>query len=190
MTPYLNFLCSKAFMISLGYMVLIIIDLVLLTLGLYLGERATAVSMAGVGLVSFFGVIALVNGAAGTGALDSGEMRKAITAAFITVYLTFVGLTFVHQYPFGMQEDFTKLVGAIMLFYFGSSSFRDYLAAKAGRPADPSINTPPASVDSSLALDPSSASVDLQNTIQIITPAPSISNTNDAATAGAKSGDS
>lgn len=170
MSPYLNFLCSRAFMISLGYMVLVIIDLALLTLGIYLGERATAVSTAGVGIVSFFGVIALVNGAAGTGALDNGEMRKAITAAFITVYLTFVGLTFVHPYPFSMQDDFSKLVGAIVLFYFGSSSFRDYLAAKAGRPADPTINTAPAGIDSSLAVDPAAPSVDLQNNIQIITP--------------------
>jgi hypothetical protein len=175
----LTFVCSKAFMASLGYAVVILADVSMLAIGLHYGPNATAISIAGVGLVSFFGVIGLVNGSVGNGSLDNGEMRKAITAAFITVYLTVVGLTFVHPYPFGLQDDFTKLVGAIVLFYFGSSSFRDYLAAKAARPADASINTPAAPDSVSSKDSDSSSGGEVQNNktsllqnIQIISPNP------------------
>jgi len=178
--PYLRFICSRAYMTSLGYAVVVACAIGLLFFGLHYGPNATAVAIAGVGLLSFFSVIGLVNGATGDGSLNNGEIRKAITAAFITVYLTVVGLTFIKPYPFHMQDDFTKLVGAIVLFYFGSSSFRDYLAVKAMKAADPSINTPPAP-DKDSDSDSSGKVNDVQNNapslsqnIQIISPNPAV----------------
>jgi hypothetical protein len=178
--PYLRFICSRAYMTSLGYAVVVAIDIALLAFGLQYGQDAEAAAIAGVGLISFFSVIGLVNGATGDGSLNNGEIRKAITAAFITVYLTVVSLSIVKHDPFPLQNDFTMLVGSIVMFYFGSSTYRDYLSNKTAQSTantviTPINNTPPApDTDPDDGGDSQKGQTTLSQNIQIISPNPAV----------------
>ena len=83
-----------------------------------------------VGIIVFFSVLRIANYLSGTKPLNSGEVRQAITASIVVVYLGLlpilifsgsVGIT-----SNGITEsaitNFTYLVIAVVLFYFGSAT--------------------------------------------------------------------
>jgi len=91
----------------------------------------------GIGIVTFFGTLIIVNYMSGTAPLNSGEIRKALTAAVITVYLSFVPLiTFGSiQIPSDgavntIVVNFTWIVGIIIIFYFISRAIEEYAKIK------------------------------------------------------------
>ncbi len=91
----------------------------------------------GIGLVTFFGILLVVNYMSGTSPFNTGEIRKALTGSFITVYLTFVPLITFGSIQIPTQEpvkaiigNFTWIVGIIIIFYFGSRSVEEYIKAK------------------------------------------------------------
>ncbi len=94
-------------------------------------------SVGSVGIVTFFGILMLVNYLSSSPALDKGEMRKAIAGSFIAVYFVLVSLLtftgFGHSNPElagTIIGHFTSLVKIIIIFYFGSSMVREYLKIK------------------------------------------------------------
>ncbi|MBP2046940.1 hypothetical protein [Methanobacterium aggregans] len=119
-------------MISLiGIIDLLIIPIVVFLLGLHMQWI-----FIGMGLVTFFGILLVANYMSGTSPFDTGEIRKALTGAFITVYLTFVPIvTFEGAKITGTSANtvianFTWIVGIIIIFYFGSRTVEAYVNGK------------------------------------------------------------
>ena len=97
-------------------------------------------SVGSIGLITFLGILMLVNYLSESPALDRGEMRKAIAGSFIAVYFALVSLlTFTGFSPSSEKlaetiiGHFTYLVGIVVIFYFGSSGVREYLKFKERR---------------------------------------------------------
>lgn len=118
--------------IILGVIDLVLVPLVITLLGIPLQWIFVSI-----GLITFFGIILVVNYMSGTAPLNTGEIRKALTVSFITVYFAFVPLM-----AFGAVKipqngqlqsivtNFTWIIGAIIIFYFGSRSVEEYIKAK------------------------------------------------------------
>jgi len=94
-------------------------------------------SVGSIGIITFLGILILVNYLSNSAAFDKGEMRKAIAGSFIAVYFALVSLlTFTGFSPSSEKlaetiiGHFTYLVGIVVIFYFGSSAVRDYLKMK------------------------------------------------------------
>ncbi len=94
-------------------------------------------SVGSIGVITFLGILMLVNYLSKSAALDKGEMRKAIAGSFIAVYFALVSLlTFTGFSPSSEKlaetiiGHFTYLVGIVVIFYFGSSAVREYLKMK------------------------------------------------------------
>ncbi len=98
-------------------------------------------SLCGVGIVSFIGILVLVNATSKDPNFEKGEMRKAITGGFFLFYFVVMGL-FVAS-GFGEQSNaqiqtvieqlmtpLSYLAGAIGAYYFGSRSFEKFLGAR------------------------------------------------------------
>ena len=92
-----------------------------------------------IGLITFLGILMLVNYLSESLAFDRGEMRKAIAGSFIAVYFALVSLlTFTGFCPSSEKlaetiiGHLTYLVGIVVVFYFGSSPVREYLKFKKG----------------------------------------------------------
>ena len=118
--------------IILGIIDLLIIPLIITLLGISL-----LWIFLGIGVVTFFGTLIIANYMSGTGQFNSGEIRKAITTSVIVVYLIFIPLiTFGSiQIPNdgtvkGIVQNFTWIVGIIVVFYFISRSIEEYGKAK------------------------------------------------------------
>lgn len=127
---------KKAFQMAILIGVLDILALLLGTLKLV----HIAWSVGSIGVITFLGILMLVNYLSGSPALDEGEMRKAITGSFVAVYFALVSLlTFGGFYPSGTElaktiiGHFTTLIKIIVIFYFGSSGVREYLKFKERR---------------------------------------------------------
>lgn len=90
-----------------------------------------------IGLITFFGVVVIVNYMSGTSPLDTGEIRKAVTVSFITVYFVFVPIVTFGSIRIPQDEpfktiitNFTWIVGLIIAFYFGSRVIEEYVKSK------------------------------------------------------------
>ena len=114
-------------------MIIGIIDLLILPIIVTLLGIPLQWIFLGIGIVTFFGTLIIVNYMSGTAPLNSGEIRKALTASVITVYLSFVPLiTFGSiQIPSDsavktIVVNFTWIVGIIIVFYFVSRAIEEY----------------------------------------------------------------
>ncbi len=114
--------------ILLGVIDILIIPIIITLLGIPLQWI-----FLGIGVVTFFGTLIIVNYMSGTVQFNSGEIRKALTTSIITVYLIFVPLiTFgTIQIPNDVVvkpivENFTWIVGIIIIFYFVSRAIEEY----------------------------------------------------------------
>lgn len=118
-------------------MILGVIDLLIIPLIVTLLNIPLQWIFLGIGVVTFFGTLIIANYMSGTGQFNSGEIRKAVTTSVITVYLIFIPLiTFGSiQIPNdgtvkGIVQNFTWIVGIIVVFYFISRSIEEYAKVK------------------------------------------------------------
>ncbi len=116
----------------LGLLDLVIVPLIINLLGIPL--QWIFVSM---GLVTFLGIMLIVNYMSGTSPFNTGEIRKAITVSLITVYLAFVPLmTFgMVVLPLGASAqsvvtNFSWLIAAVIVLYFSSRPIEEYIKTK------------------------------------------------------------
>lgn len=117
----------------LAFMV-VFADLAMIGTAFWLQQAMYAgAAIAGVGLVTFIGVLFATNRLSNAPDLDKGEFRKALTAAFVIVYFTLIGLSASNRFDpsanaFMMQltDHFIWLIGMIVGAYFLSSGVRDW----------------------------------------------------------------
>ncbi len=86
------------------------------------------------GLVTFLGIMLIVNYMSATSPFNTGEIRKAITVSLVTVYLAFVPLmTFgMVILPLGTSAqtvvtNFTWLIAVIIVLYFSTRPIEEYI---------------------------------------------------------------
>ncbi len=90
----------------------------------------------GIGIVTFFGLLLLVNYMSGTSSYNTGEIRKAVTGSFIIMYLIFVPLISFGTInipimgPNQAIVSFTWIVGIVVIFYFVSRTIEEYAKIK------------------------------------------------------------
>jgi hypothetical protein len=89
------------------------------------------------GIITFFGILLIVNYMSGSSPLDTGEIRKALTGSFVILYfvlvplITFGGITVTQgEAVKTIITNFTWIVGAIIIFYFGSRAVEEYVKIK------------------------------------------------------------
>ncbi len=116
---------------------LIIIDLVIIPLIIYLMGFPVYWLFVSMGLVTFFGMVVLVNYMSGTAPLNTGEVRKALTVSFVAVYfammplLAFGGVQYIPGQPVTILiQSFTAIMAIIIGFYFGTRAIEKYVKAK------------------------------------------------------------
>lgn len=114
-----------------------VIDLLIIPLIVTLLNLSLEWIFLGIGIVTFFGTLIIANYLSGTAEFNSGEIRKAVTAAVITVYLSFIPLIAFGSIHIpddgtvkGIVQNFTWIVGIIIVFYFISRSIEEYAKIK------------------------------------------------------------
>jgi hypothetical protein len=117
--------------ISLG------IALVLTLVGAYLIgslihnlNAARAVGVFAVGVIAFLGTLSMAHRGS-TGPYESGEVRVAVTCAFMMVYFAILGIFLfsineVGTFGQGLVNNLTSLFGVVVGFYFASSAVVEY----------------------------------------------------------------
>jgi hypothetical protein len=117
--------------------VLGVLDLVVIPLIITLLAIPLQWIFVSIGLVTFLGMILIVNYMSGTSPFNSGEIRKAITVSLITVYLAFVPLmTFgMVVLPLGASAqsvvtNFSWLIAAVIVLYFSTRPIEEYIKSK------------------------------------------------------------
>jgi hypothetical protein len=90
-----------------------------------------------IGVITFFGILLIANYMSGTSPFDTGEVRKALTGSFIIMYFALVPLLSFGSIIIPADEpiktiitNFTWIVGAIVIFYFGSRTVEEYVRSK------------------------------------------------------------
>jgi hypothetical protein len=119
--------------------VIALLDVLVLILGLRFEFFHITWSIGSVGVITFFGTLMLINQLSESQNVDKGEMRKAMAASFIIVYFALLSLLTNSELGSSNSElsrviieHFTYLVGIIIVFYFGSSTVREYINKKQG----------------------------------------------------------
>ncbi len=118
-------------------MIIGVIDLIVLPLLIIALKIHLSWIFMGIGIVTFLGILIIANYMSGTTPLNSGEIRKALTASVITVYLTFIPLITFGTVQISNQVavrfivgSFTWIVGIIIILYFVSRAVEDYAKIK------------------------------------------------------------
>ena len=117
---------------------IVVFDVIVLYLGTSnLLNISIIFSVCSVGVITFIGILMLVNAVSESSSFDMGEMRKAITGSFIVVYFAVMALlvfrgveTVDNELSKTIIEHFTYLMGIIIVFYFGSRGVIEYLKYK------------------------------------------------------------
>jgi protein-S-isoprenylcysteine O-methyltransferase Ste14 len=117
-----------------------VIDLALLGAGLHWDTRVPAAwlawSVGAIAMVTFLGALILVHKARDNEATQTQQMRIAITASFVMVYLVLLGLSAFRLAPIGdngkpipqpattgsLISSFTALMATIVAFYFATTT--------------------------------------------------------------------
>ena len=112
-------------------------DLVIIPLLIFLLKIPIQWIFTGIGIVTFFGILLVANYMSGTSPFNTGEVRKALTGAFVVEYFTFLPIvTFGGaSIPSGeplktVIANFTWIIAVIIVFYFGSRSVEEYVKVK------------------------------------------------------------
>jgi hypothetical protein len=112
----------------LGGLDLVVVPLIIILLGIPLQWIFVSI-----GLVTFLGIMLIVNYMSGTSPFNTGEIRKAITVSLITVYLAFVPLMAFGgvSFPTGTSKtivtNFTWIIGAVIVLYFTTRPIEEYI---------------------------------------------------------------
>jgi hypothetical protein len=118
-----------------------IILIVMLTAAYYIGSRipnlnaTRAIAVFAIGVVSFLGMLSLSHRDTAGSAYDSGQVRVAVTTAFMMVYFAALGIFLfstndVGDFGRSLMDNLTSLFGVIMGFYFAASAVEAYSKAK------------------------------------------------------------
>lgn len=114
-----------------------VIDLLIIPLIVTLLNISLQWIFLGIGIVTFFGTLIIANYMSGTSQFNSGEIRKAVTTSVIMVYLSFIPLIAFGSIQIpndgtikGIVQNFTWIVGIIIVFYFISRSIEEYAKIK------------------------------------------------------------
>jgi hypothetical protein len=124
---------SLKIIMAIGVIDLILLPLLTVMLGIPLQWI-----FVGIGIVTFFGILLLVNYMSGSSSYNSGEVRTAVTGSFVTVYLILLPLISLGSVnipslnPLTAIGYFTWIVGAVVIFYFVSGSLEQYVKIKYG----------------------------------------------------------
>ena len=100
--------------------------------GLQLNE--ISISIAGVGLITFFGMLIISSYHALHQPDSKGTMRKAIASSMVSVYLVLLGLAFSdrlsnipNEQSMILLQNFSWVIMTIVGFYFGSKGAIEFL---------------------------------------------------------------
>lgn len=117
--------------------ILAIIDLIIIPLLVTLLHIPVQWIFISIGIITFFGILIIANYMSGTSPFDTGEVRKALTGSFVIIYFAFVPLVTFGSIILPSDEpiktiitNFTWIVGAIVIFYFGSRAVEEYVKSK------------------------------------------------------------
>lgn len=132
-----NFRGKKWFNSMKMLVILAMIDLILLPLLLWLLNIPQQWIFIFIGVITFFGILIISNYMSGTSPLNSGEVRKALTSSFVVTYFAFLPLVTYGSVNLPADEpvktivtNFTWIVGAIVIFYFGTRALEEYVKTK------------------------------------------------------------
>jgi len=113
---------------TLMAIIIIILDVIVLYLGT-IRFFNIAWSVGSVGIITFLGILMVINYLSKSYKFCEGEMRKAIAGAFVVVYFSFISLstfsgfgTTDTELSKTLIDNFTVLMEIIIVFYFGSRS--------------------------------------------------------------------
>jgi hypothetical protein len=91
-------------------------------------------SIAGVGMITFFGMLAISSYHSLHNPNSTGTMRKAIASSMISVYVVVLSLLFSGNLPsleneasMTLMENFSYVIMTIIGFYFGSKGATEFL---------------------------------------------------------------
>lgn len=103
-------------------------------------------SIAGVGIVTFFGMLIISSYYSIHNPDSKGTMRKAIATSMISVYVVVLGLLFSDQLPdlqtetaMELMKNFSYIIMTVIGFYFGSKGVTEFLEFWKGREVNDSI---------------------------------------------------
>lgn len=113
---------------------LAVLDLVVVPLIITLLGIPLQWIFASIGIITFFGIMLIVNYMSGTSPFNTGEIRKAITVSLLTVYLAFVPIMAFEliAFPTGASAktivtNFTWIIGAVIVLYFSTRPIEEYI---------------------------------------------------------------
>lgn len=117
--------------------ILAVIDLIVVPLLVTLLKIPIQWIFISIGIITFFGILLIANYMSGTSPFDTGEVRKALTGSFVIIYFSLVPLLTFGSLILPADEsiktiitNFTWIVGAIVIFYFGSRAVEEYVKSK------------------------------------------------------------
>jgi hypothetical protein len=123
---------TVAMIAILGVIDLVLVPLLVTTMGIPVQWIFIAM-----GIITFFGILLVVNYMSGSSPLDTGEIRKALTGTFVILYFVFIPMVTFGGIAVTQGEqvktiitNFTWIVGAIIIFYFGSRAIEEYVKIK------------------------------------------------------------
>ena len=102
----------------------------------FLGQTIGNVSwsIVGVGIVTFFGMLAISSYYSIHNPDSKGTMRKAIAASMISVHIVVLGLLFSDQLPdlqteaaMELMQNFSYVIMTVIGFYFGTKGATEFL---------------------------------------------------------------
>lgn len=132
-----NFRSKKWFNSLKMISILAVIDLIIVPLLVILLNIPVQWIFISIGIITFFGILLIANYMSGTSPFDTGEVRKALTGSFVIIYFALVPLLTFGSLNLPADEsiktiltNFTWIVGAIVIFYFGSRAVEEYVKSK------------------------------------------------------------
>jgi hypothetical protein len=117
-------------------MLLGFLDLVIIPLLIYFSQIPVYWFFISIGLITFLGMIIVVNYMSGTAPMDTGEIRKSLTVSFIVVYFALIPLIALggSNLPGNsvtiMIQSLTALMAIVIAFYFSTSAVEKYVKVK------------------------------------------------------------
>lgn len=116
---------------------LVFVDLVIVPLLVNLLGLPVQWIFISLGVITFFGILLIASYMSGSSPLDTGEVRKAITGAFVVVYFALVpiaafgGLNLVATESIRtLITNFTWIVGIVVILYFGSRAVEEVVKSR------------------------------------------------------------
>jgi len=114
--------------VILGFLDLVVIPAIIVLLSIPMPWIFVAL-----GLVTFLGIMLIINYMSGTSPFNTGEIRKAITVSLLTVYLAFVSLSTMGMVTIpgaDITTYFTWLIAVVIVLYFTTRPLEEYIKTR------------------------------------------------------------